>query len=529
MDGHYQDSSIYVGNWNWVRCFFRSNVAYVYWMVLLPIWISKARLDARVFDVYRLSGMEKRQQGISFSWGSLSLLLCLWLQSSFVKAKEFGGPINVQVRTSAKEIEYSPRGNKFYFDKQRYPTIIQWWQQSFTYGPTAVIADHISYGNNEVKSFNDLMFIAKHQLSKFEFEPYGLDVWLYTGSDDPFCYIQVTYVEQFWESFSPETYCFKHMHDNRCTYIEHEMQHIDGSHSFLSKRRILHCYGMKGKFSDIKENRSKTWSRLYSTRPLWLQTVYGEFMYYVDQQGTYHWVTPMIMVAAVAYHHETITGMIIEHYTWKKINRQQFTLATGKSLNELMDKIAYYAQNMETLNEEPTVNFIKALSVEKCKCDRIGWIKRIWSQQIVLPNTIRGRNITRLSERHTYVLPTCEFDRPGLKLGDCQVVPIEDFITSTHHDEIEVNDEKSWYKALLEDFFQMLKDFVSAIFKYVWNTLSDYLTSFGWEILAGFIIPYLSVVRLYGNIPAIFISIICTLFLYYYLDLASEELDALVG
>lgn len=490
---------------------------------MFSIWSSKARLDARVFDVRRLPGMETRQQGIPVSWSSFSLLLCLWLQSSFVSAREFAGPVNVQIRTIAKEIEYSPRGHKFYTDKQRYPTIISWWHQAFTYGPTAKVADHISYGNNVVKSYNDFVIIAKHQFNKFVFEPHGLDIWLYTGADDPFCYIQVTYVEQFWENISPETYCFKHMHDNHCTYIEHDMQHIDDSHTFLSKRRILHCYGIRGKFSDIKENRSNNWSRLYSTTPLWLQTVYGEFMYYVDQQGIYHWVTPMIAVAAVAYHHESITGMIIEHYSWKKINRQRFTLATARSLDELMNKIAYYSLNIESLGDEPSVNFIDKMKVEKCKCDRIGWIKRLWTQNPILPNTIRGRNITRKSERDTYVLPTCEFDNPGITLGDCQVVPIEDFITSTHHDEIEVNDEKSWYKALLEDFFQMLKDSLSSFLKYVVSSISGYLTSFGWEILAGFIIPYLSVVRIYGNIPAIFISTICTLFLYYYLDLASED------
>lgn len=492
-------------------------------MVLLSLWFSKTGLDIGIYVLCRIVRLAQKPKVIPISWFTISLLLCLWFLSPIVTAKEFGGPIYVEYKTNAREIEFSSRANRIVFEDEVTPTLIRWWALSFAYGPETSIHNHFSFGNNQVKSFENLAFYSRKNLP-FNITRKGSDIWIHTGTNDPFCYIQVTYVEQFWESYSPETYCYKHMHDNRCTYISNELQKVE-THSLLSARKILHCYGFKGSFSEIRSGKSKNWSQLYTTGPMWLQTLHGEFMFY-ENRGTYYWVSPYAAVAAVAYHHDVISGMIIEHYAWKRIEIQRFTLAQASSLEALLEKVGFYA--VEKNSDMLEGYNISSVTVEKCDCDKVGWVKVDWRTGPQL-TSILGRNITKTSTRLTYVLPTCELSKPGLMFGDCFPIPIENFFEITTHSEIEYNDEKSWYKALVEDFFAMLRTFLGAMVTYVLKSISDLVFSLGAEIVLLFLIPYLLTVRIYGNIPAIFVSFVCTLFGYMYLNLASEDIDALVG
>lgn len=427
----------------------------------------------------------------------------------------------MEFKTSVTEVVFE--NHHFILREKINPTSLTWWINSFMYGPSSSSFTDVYFGNKNIISEKELVFYSFKDIPT-KISRKGSKIWLYTGTDDPFCYVQVTYTEQFWESYSPLTYCFRHMHDNKCSYITHELQMVE-SHSLLSARRILHCYGFKGKLSTIRSGNDKNWSQLFTTGPLLFKTIYGEFMFY-EKGGTYYWVSPIAAVMAVTYHHERITGMIIERYAWKRINTQRFTLGKSRSLEALMEKVAYYAVKSDSYRNQPYN--VTAVSLEKCRCDKVGWVRIDWKTTDNF-TTVLGKERLVTSDRSTYLVPTCEFDLPGLKTGDCPVIPVENFLNTTKHGELEFNDEETWYKALLEDFFAMLRTFLGAMVTYVIKRISDSLSSFGWEVIVCFILPYLLLIRTYGNVMAIFISSVCTLFGIYIMDLASEGIDALVG
>lgn len=517
MDTGHKKQDLYVRSWHWVCCFFRSNITYVNRLVLLSLWVSKIGLDAGVLDRRSLSRMEARTKVIPIGWHTVGLLLCLWSSKSYVKAQNSELMASVFHETRGLEVTYYPRDRKFHFDRTTTMTVFAWTEKPFVEATRYRTSDDFIFSRDGgLSSFDNLVNYNYKVLRTMDYS--GTDIWLYTGKDDPLCHIQVTYSDSLWESNSSETYCLKYMHKESCTYIKHGVQETR-RHGFLADSVTLHCYGLKGHFSDIEEQRTRDWTMLYTLSPYNLRTLHGEFMFYQDARGVFHWVTPGIITAGLVYHNHTVTGMIMKNFEWLRVNREYFTLARANSLNDLLGKVALFAREVVGIGQQ---NYYPPVAYVDCECDKISWVRTQAPNREGSIRSIRGLEVPKRSYLDTYVIPSCEFEDGGLIVGNCSVTTIEQFLTDSHFTEELVDDTKAWYTSLLIHFFNLLKDFVGDSCMFMIKFLGQYLFSFGIEYIVGFLIPYLAIVKVYGNLPAILLSTVCTLLMYNSLNLASE-------
>lgn len=484
---------------------------------MLSLWVGKAGLDAGVLDRRSLSRMEARTKVVPPGWLIASLWLCLWGSGSHVDALEPKSHASVFHETRGLEVTYYPQKRSFHFDRTKTMTVFAWSDKPFVEALKYRTSDDFIFSRDGgVSSFDSLLDYNYKVLGPMDYS--GTDIWLYTGKDDPLCHIQVTYSESLWEDSDSETYCLKYMHIESCTYIQHGVQETR-RHGFLADSVTLHCYGLKGHFSDIEEQRSRDWTMLYTLSPFSLQTLHGEFMFYQDARGVYHWVTPGIITAGLTYHNHTVTGMIVKDFEWLRVNREIFTLARAKSLGDLLGKVALFAREIVGIGKD---NYYPSVAYVDCECDRISWVRTQAPNAEGSVRSIRGLEVPRKSYLDTYVIPSCEFEDGGLIVGNCSVTTLEQFLTDSHYAEELVDDTKAWYTSLLLYFFNLLKNFIGETFVYMIKFLGQYFFSFGMEVIVGFLIPYLAIVKVYGNLPAILISTVWTLLLYNSLDLASE-------
>lgn len=482
-------------------------------MVLLSLWVSKIRLDASFLDKFSFSRMEKRPKVASVCWFNIGILLLFWLPNSVVIAAESQ---NAPMVYSTRGLEVAVRHaiGPYSFKRSRIMTVFDRGIKPFAAGKKFRTFNPFTLSNEEgVSSFDNLQPFNYKALSAMNHV--STNFWLYIGKDDPLCHIYVTYSDTLWEKHDPQTFCLKHMHIDKCTYISHSQEVIQ-DHGFFSDSVILHCFGLRGHYSDIEHHRTKDWTPLYTMSPYGLVTLHGEFMFYRDQKNYFHWVTPGIIIAGIVFHNETITGIEVKNHKWTRVNREVFTLARASTLEELLGKVTFFSRIIG--RNSPKLQ-IAPVKYETCKCDRISWVE---TRTQVGRIFILGLEVKQRSLTDTYVIPSCEFQEEGLRIGNCSLRTIEQFMTNSHLQEEDVDESKSWYTSLFEYFFDLLKKLIGEMFLFMTKFLLDYILSFGIEILAGFIIPYLAIVKVYGNLPAILISTVCILLWYNVFGLASE-------
>lgn len=485
-------------------------------MVLLSLWVGKTRLDASFLDKRSFSRMEKRPKVVFVRWINFGVLLLLWLPNSVVNATESQ---NAPMVYSTRRLEVAVRSAVpvYSFKRSKVMTIFDRGNIPFTAGRNFRTFNPFTLSEKNGVSFFDSLRPFDHKVLG-TLDQVGTNFWLYIGKDDPLCHIYVTYSDTLWEKHDPQTFCLKYMHRDECTYLSHSLEKIQ-KHGFFSDSVTLHCFGLRGHYSDIEHHRTKDWTQLYTMSPYGLVTLHGEFMFYRDQKNNYHWVTPGIIIAGVVFHNKTITGIEVKDHKWTRVNREVFTLARAPTLESLMEKVTFFSR---VIGRGSLIPQTAPVEYVPCECDKISWVESQLRIGYFRLKPILGLEIVEKSSADTYVIPSCEFQGGSLRIGNCSLRTIEHFMTDSHLQEEDVDESKSWYTSLLQYFFDLLKSFVAEVFTYMIKFLLDYVISFGSDVIVGFIIPYLAIVKVYGNLPAILISTVCTLLWYNSHDLASE-------
>lgn len=445
--------------------------------------------------------MEKKPKNVFTSRSFVYLLLCIWFQITVVESAEFGGPTWSDHKFSKESYTYDMAARKF---QVRHVTM------SYRWGSRA-FSQHLSDNGHKMFRYSQRKLERRDGVAVLppsvydQSKPVAMNIWLYIGTSDPLCYAQVTFTEQFWEDYHPSTYCLKHMHEHGCTYIKNEMQNITND-EFLGTRRIVHCYGFEGHMHLIESGQRPDWVQLQVMQPALLSSFYGEFMFYVNLKGEYVWVSQDITIGAITYHDGRLTGMVTQDYHWGKINLVNFTLGISDSLLELLDKMVFYGD----VSGYQDRWYASRVRTEECECNRIA--------QIFTPlygNTYAGLTIKEKSKRGQYVIPTCQFSSFGNSVGECDIVPIESFVTSIHYDEVKYDDEQHWYMAILDALISKVEVLVTSMFSALLGSITKLLSMMGYEVLVGFLISYCLVVKKYGDIPALIVSLVVTTMVYY--------------
>lgn len=277
----------------------------------------------------------------------------------------------------------------------------------------------------------------------------AIDVWIYLGSEDPYCYLEIAYDVWWLESQEMKQHCLQEFAKKECIYLG--SRKVDSDVEFLQVKVIEDCLGVRGSRRTITHGIGG-WHRLHKFEPdRKAVTIHGPLLaiakgeQVVQIAGTY--VSESLWFDGVKFYNAELTS---NSRSWVKPH--WVTVQQAQKLDDLPSKVIWLNGDRETTYTVPTAD-IDSQGV----CNTIVGVEEA-------VNIFGEVYHTTQSGRKGKVTLSC-----GPRLCNCADMHRAALIDQTPEHTVFVDDEQGVFSKMFDGIRKLLVSIVNGLFSWAFG------------------------------------------------------------
>ncbi|ALL52894.1 putative glycoprotein [Wuhan aphid virus 2] len=391
-----------VPSWDWclssIRYAFASAALRGFWNI--PVWINTIVLGMRGFGYSSSVRLASKQEDVLTSWLGIIICYCFWSE----------GVLADLVGASDPAMYISP-GSSF--------------------------SIHIRHQINDLGT----------NLTLTAGDP--TDNWIYTGTEDPYCYAEITYDTIWFESKNAFKHCSEQVSSQGCSLVDY---HGVSALSVFQNENTLTCIGLKTTVSSVLAGMDPNWDRVFS---LPLDNMFGK-VHYIYKDKKYYFINPYYFSKTLHYFKDSFYNLRLVNSKRVWLSWDLLVYHVGDNLKDML--IQFPLVNIVEKEENPKkYSIIKPSSkLENKQCT-------VAYGPVHSPNFLRGApllsQVSSVENEKYYKYPGIRMGTPN-SLALCGITTIDALASATPQKLVIVDESLPWYIKLRDWLIRLVSKLV---------------------------------------------------------------------
>lgn len=185
-----------------------------------------------------------------------------------------------------------------------------------------------------------------------------MDHWVYLGTEDPYCYIEVAYDTWWLQATHMKQHCLEEFKKLNCMFVGNEK--VESKIEFLEVKTVEYCTGIRGTRQSLTHG-VHGWHRVHMFEPTYptdkLVTIHGPLLAVIEKNNVVQ-ITRHYLALGLWYDGKRFKNVNLQHGSRKWIKPHWLIVQKVSTLAQLVKGVIWLRDHGETTQEIPEKDFV---------------------------------------------------------------------------------------------------------------------------------------------------------------------------